>query len=104
MYIPEFCQICSTIVYLLKKNVCHRDLKLENLLLDQRGSHKAKIKVSDFGLSKITSETSVLETYVGTPVYMAPEVISAAENGKAYSLKSDCWSLRVILYVLVSGI
>ena len=50
------------------------------------------------------SETSVLETYVGTPVYMAPEVISAAENGKAYSLKSDCWSLRVILYVLLSGI
>ena len=50
------------------------------------------------------SETSVLETYVGTPVYMAPEVISAAENGKAYSLKSDCWLLRVILYVRVSGI
>ena len=35
MNVNKFCQICSTIVYLLKKNVCHRDLKLENLLLDQ---------------------------------------------------------------------
>ena len=58
---------------LFSKNVCHRDLKLENLLLDHK-DRKSRIKVSDFGLSKESSEVCVVETYVGTPAYIAPEV------------------------------
>ena len=83
-------------------NVCHRDLKLENLLLYRKDS-RGQIKVSDFGLSKVSSENSILETFVGTPVYMAPEIISSYKTGKSYSLKSDCWSLGVILYTLLSA-
>ena len=59
------------------------------------------LKFTDFGLSK-----HVLETFVGTPVYMAPEVISLANSklpNTKYSCKSDCWSLGVVLYMLISG-
>ena len=84
-------------------SICHRDLKLENLLLAEEGSHSL-IKVTDFGLAKIWGSGEVLETYVGTPVYMAPEVVACAgDNTSSYSSKSDCWSLGVILYLLLSG-
>ena len=90
----QFYQICSTMDYLhgydyrilktLKNNsfsagfnfsmdVCHRDLKLENLLLVSPNP-RSQIKVSDFGLAKVSNGASVLESYVGTPLYMAPEV------------------------------
>jgi len=98
----QFYQICTTIEYLHSKNVCHRDLKLENLLLDHK-DRKSRIKVSDFGLSKESNAVSVLETYVGTPAYIAPEIISSSKTGKSYGLKSDCWSLGVILYSLFSA-
>ena len=65
------------------------------------------VKVTDFGLSKKWSSTNILESFVGTPSYMAPEVIQGAGeplwNIRPYSCKSDCWSLGVILYVLLSG-
>jgi len=98
----QFYQICSTIDYLHSMNVCHRDLKLENLLLVSK-SRKSKIKVSDFGLSKVSNSFSVLQTFVGSPLYIAPEIICSAETGGSYSLKSDCWSLGVILFTLLSG-
>ena len=63
--------------------------------------------MTDFGLSKKWSSTNILESFVGTPSYMAPEVIQGAGepswNIRPYSCKSDCWSLGVILYVLLSG-
>ena len=84
-------------------SICHRDLKLENLLLAEEGSHSL-IKVTDFGLAKFWGSGEVLETYVGTPVYMAPEVVACAgDNTSSYSSKSGCWSLGVILYLLLSG-
>ena len=84
-------------------SICHRDLKLENLLLAEPGSHSL-IKVTDFGLAKIWGSGEVLETYVGTPVYMAPEVVACAgQEASSYSAKSDCWSLGVILFLLLSG-
>ena len=64
-------------------------------------SRKAKTKITDLGLSKVANSTSPLESLVGTPIYMAPEVFAAVENGSSYSLKSDCWSLGVVLYVLL---
>jgi serine/threonine protein kinase len=92
----QFFQISHTIAYLHSKNVCHRDLKLENILLMGSGP-RSLIKVTDFGLSKQFSSTKMLETYVGTPIYMAPEVISCCSmwggNVASYSCKSDCWSL-----------
>jgi len=101
----RFYQISHTIAYLHSKNVCHRDLKLENILLMKK-SPKSLVKITDFGLSKNFSSIDVLETFVGTPVYMAPEVISLSNSkvpNTMYSCKSDCWSLGVVLYMLISG-
>ena len=58
------------------------------------------IKITDMGLSKLVDLGTVLQTYCGTPQYMAPEVIMGAGQ---YSLKVDCWGLGVILYILLSG-
>ena len=102
----QFYQIAHAVAFLHSKNVCHRDLKLENILLLESGP-TCRIKVTDFGLSKKWSSTNILETFVGTPNYMAPEVIQGAgepsRNMLPYSCKSDCWSLGVILYILLSG-
>ena len=102
----QFYQIAHAIAFLHSKNVCHRDIKLENILLAKSGP-TSRIKVTDFGLSKKWSSTSVLKTFVGTPTYMAPEVIRGAGQPSwdmlPYSCKSDCWSLGVILYILLSG-
>jgi len=100
----QFYQICHTIAYLHSKNVCHRDLKLENILLMEPGPNSL-VKVTDFGLSKQFNSSNILESYVGTPIYMAPEVISCrfSETSTSYSCKADCWSLGVMLYMLLCG-
>lgn len=99
----QFYQLVDTTKYLHSKQVCHRDLKLENLLLSTPGP-RSLIKLCDFGLAKVWGGGAELETYVGTPVYMAPEVVACAKSGApSYSSKSDCWSLGVILYLLLSG-
>ena len=98
----QFYQIVEAVRYLHSKQVCHRDLKLENLLLSDTGKYPL-IKVSDFGLSKQWEGCS-LHSYVGTPVYMAPEVLAVALGDgvtTSYTSKADCWSLGVILYILL---
>ena len=99
-------QIAHAIAFLHSRSICHRDLKLENILLETPGP-TSRIKVTDFGLSKRWSSTSLLRTFVGTPTYMAPEVIRLRSSGSwsasPYTCRSDCWSLGVILYVLLSG-
>lgn len=99
----QFYQVVDTVRYLHSRQVCHRDIKLENLLLAGPAPHSL-IKVIDFGLAKVWGEGSELETYVGTPVYMAPEVVAClGSEAAAYSSKSDCWSLGVVLYLLLCG-
>jgi len=100
----QFLQIVDAVDYLHSKNVCHRDLKLENLLLAQFKPFSL-VKVSDFGLSKVL-EDDLLNSYVGTPIYMAPEVLAVGHQksqSRGYTSKADCWSLGVILFVLLSG-
>jgi len=99
----QFYQICHTIAYLHSKQICHRDLKLANILLMESGP-LALLKVSDFGVSKVWSSTSVLESMVGTPAFMAPEVWALRSTPHtSYTCKSDCWSLGVVLHCLLSG-
>lgn len=102
----RFYQISNATAYLHKENVCHRDLKLENILM-MNSSPTSQIKIADFGLSKHFNSIDVLETLVGTVVYMALEVISLSGrrllDTKSYTVKSDCWSLGVVLYILLSG-
>lgn len=94
-----FQQLISAIDFCHSRGVSHRDLKLENLLLDEEGH----IKVTDFGLSALTEhlrQDGLFHTTCGTPAYVAPEVIGK----KGYcGAKADIWSCGVILYVLLAG-
>jgi len=99
-----FYQIVHCVQYLHSNKVCHRDLKLENILLT-KFEEIGRIKVADFGLSKTwVPLDDPLRSYVGTPVYMAPEIVRLDHGSKnCYSYKIDCWSLGVILYTMLSG-
>ena len=60
--------------------------------------------MADFCVSKLLSETGQMETFVGTPYYIAPEVVTVAQRPfEWYTTKADCWSLGVLLYQLLTG-
>uniref|UniRef100_A0A670I6R0 Serine/threonine kinase 33 n=1 Tax=Podarcis muralis TaxID=64176 RepID=A0A670I6R0_PODMU len=95
--------LASAIAYLHKRDIVHRDLKLENILvkssdIDEENEMKLNIKVTDFGLAvqKMGGSESMFQSTCGTPIYMAPEVISAHD----YSQQCDVWSIGVIMYIL----
>jgi calcium-dependent protein kinase len=78
--------------------VMHRDLKPENFLFDSP-SDDAKLKATDFGLSVFYKPGQYLYDVVGSPYYVAPEVLK-----KCYGPEIDVWSAGVILYILLSGV
>ena len=76
----------------------HRDLKLENILLDKKMD---TIKLTDFGLSSAAQPGQLMRTITGSAYYVAPEVLeSSGYDGPA----SDVWSLGVVLYACVCGV
>ncbi|XP_044499595.1 CBL-interacting serine/threonine-protein kinase 7-like [Mangifera indica] len=93
-----FQQLVSALHSCHQIGVAHRDLKPQNLLLDQNGN----LKVSDFGLSALPEQlkNGLLHTACGTPAYTAPEVMARRGYDGA---KADAWSCGVILYVLLAG-
>ncbi|CAM8906914.1 unnamed protein product [Rhodiola kirilowii] len=93
-----FQQLISGVNYCHSLQICHRDLKLENTLLD--GSPAPRLKICDFGYSKSSLLHSRPKSTVGTPAYIAPEVLSRREyDGKL----ADVWSCGVTLYVMLVG-
>lgn len=89
--------LISAVMYCHNHGICHRDLKPENcLFLNQ--AEDSDIKIIDFGLSSHITEADVLHDVIGTPYYIAPEMLSGN-----YSKVVDCWSLGVILYMLLAG-
>eukprot|EP01018_Ginkgo_biloba_P005657 Gb_15703 [translate_table: standard] len=93
-----FQQLISGVSYCHSMQICHRNLKPENALLD--GSPAPRLKICDFGYSKSSLLHSRPKSTVGTPAYIAPEVLSKKEyDGKI----ADAWSCGVILYVMLVG-
>ena len=82
--------------YCHKKNVLHRDIKLDNILLTSQGD----VKICDFGVSKLVTDGEKMKEQCGTPAYIAPEVF---ENKGYEGYASDIWSAGVVLYAMLYG-
>lgn len=88
-------QLASALSYVHDDCVLHRDLKTANVFLSAGGD----IKLGDFGLSRaLSTYTHFASTIVGTPYYMAPEVIAS----ESYAHPADCWALGVILFEMLT--
>lgn len=77
------------------KGICHRDLKPENIIFM---GDTLSLKIIDFGTSRKVKETEFMKAKMGTPYYIAPEVLN-----RKYNKKCDIWSAGVILYILFCG-
>jgi len=97
-------QILRGLDHLHSKRVVHRDLKPENLLLSSKEPN-ADVKITDFGLSEIfdDGQTISMDKAVGTPSYLAPEVLLLLDTGKPYGREVDLWATGVITYILLCG-
>ncbi|XP_030248022.1 serine/threonine-protein kinase D1 isoform X2 [Sparus aurata] len=91
-------QILVALRHLHFKNIVHCDLKPENVLLASADAFP-QVKLCDFGFARIIGEKSFRRSVVGTPAYLAPEVL----RNKGYNRSLDMWSVGVIIYVSLSG-
>ncbi|KAI9251247.1 kinase-like domain-containing protein [Sporodiniella umbellata] len=91
-------QIISALDYMHRNSIVHRDLKIENILLDK---DRKNVKVVDFGLSNLYCPERRLSTYCGSLYFAAPELL----RGEPYrGPEIDVWSLGVVIYVMVTGV
>jgi len=96
-------QIVSAINHMHERGVIHRDLKPENLLLSSKGPDGI-LKLADFGLSALISDTERLHKPVGTPGYIAPEVLLTIDDPQlSYDKECDVFAIGVIMYILLCG-
>jgi serine/threonine protein kinase len=89
-------QIVLAVGELHSKGIMHRDLKLENILVDDKGY----LKIIDYGLAKMISGNQLAQSYCGTPEYIAPEMVT----GKGHDYSVDWWALGVLMYEMLIGV
>ncbi|KAF9188225.1 hypothetical protein BGZ50_001464 [Haplosporangium sp. Z 11] len=107
--LPEFeakfvvYQTLQALKHLHNMNISHRDLKPENLMLTSATKYP-RVLLTDFGMAREFAQEHLMNTMCGTFAYMAPEVFDAKHaGGPGYGSTADCWSLGVMIYVILSG-
>ena len=92
-----FAQLAASLEYVHTRGICHRDIKLDNVLL-YRGTRE--VRLADFGLGEFVQKGQKLKLLCGTPAYVAPEIV---ENKPSLGTAVDVWSLGVLIFILVTG-
>ncbi|KAI8989542.1 kinase-like domain-containing protein [Pilobolus umbonatus] len=94
-------QLANALQFLRSKNLVHRDIKPQNLLLIPSSDPHALpiLKVADFGFARFLPNASLAETLCGSPLYMGPEILSHQK----YDAKADLWSVGSVLYEMITG-
>ncbi|OMJ07368.1 Meiosis-specific serine/threonine-protein kinase mek1 [Smittium culicis] len=100
-------QMLLALKYLHDRNISHRDVKPENILMDSKDSFSIAM-LSDFGMARTTDPNNRMQTICGTFQYIAPEIIKSGmdknpTNKPGYSMAVDCWSLGIVVYAMLSG-
>ena len=90
-------QLIEGLGYLHDSGIIHRDLKPENILIEKICAEEFRIKITDFGLSKLTIPSELTFDCCGTPAYVAPEVLCKV----GYKCQVDLWACGVILYSMI---
>ena len=88
-------QLCAGLAAVHERKVLHRDLKPANIMIDEHGD----VRITDFGIAAIAEEVDRRDAMSGTPAYMSPEQLEGGE----LTVKSDIYSLGVVLYELFTG-
>ena len=91
-----FKQIIESLAYCHSKNILHRDIKLDNILLDANG----QVKLCDFGVGKIVKKGEKMTEQCGTPAYIAPEIL---RDQGYFGFAVDIWSSGVVLFAMLYG-
>ena len=94
-----FRQLITALKHIHSHNIVHRDIKLDNILIDLNNN----IKLCDFGVSKQIHKGMLLKDKCGTPAYIAPEILSSNDDNGYEGPPVDMWSSGVVLYAMLSG-